>query len=85
MKNLKVGELLRKALCCYVNKTQKPPKKPPTTKTAIIQIAKIGGFQARKNDGPPGMKTVWQGLAALSYITESYRLWCKNVESKGVT
>lgn len=67
-----------KALCCYVNKTRKPPKKPLTIKEAVTQVAKIGGFQGRKNDGPPGMKTVWLGLSVLSHITESYRLWCKN-------
>ena len=67
-----------KSLCCYTKKIRTPPKIPPTIKEAVTAIAKIGGFQARKNDGNPGMKTVWIGLSALSYITEGYRLWCKN-------
>ena len=73
-----------KALHCYVNKTKKVPKKPPTMAEALVQIARIGGFQARKADGPPGLKTVWVGLLALSYITDSYRLWGKKTLSKGV-
>jgi hypothetical protein len=41
-----------------------------TIKTAVIWIAQLGGFMARKSDGMPGMKTVWRGLLALEFLVE---------------
>ena len=66
-----------KALYCFTNKTRKPPNKTPSIKEAVITIAKLGGFLARKSDGMPGLKTTWIGLSRLADITESYQLWCK--------
>lgn len=66
-----------KALYCFTNKTKKPPAKVPSIQEAVITIAKLGGFLARKNDGMPGLKTTWIGLSRLADITESYRIWCK--------
>lgn len=40
-------------------------KKPPTLQQAVIWIARLGGFLARRNDGPPGLKTLWKGLSTL--------------------
>lgn len=40
-------------------------KRPPTASTlndVIRLIARAGGFLARKVDGEPGAKTIWQGL-----------------------
>jgi hypothetical protein len=39
-----------------------PPKQTPTVREVIRRIAMLGGFLARKGDGEPGVKTVWQGL-----------------------
>ena len=50
-----------KVLCCLVNKTSRPPKKPPTLQEAVVLIARLGGFLARKSDGNPGIKTLWLG------------------------
>lgn len=50
-------------LHALVNKTV--PKKPPSMKEAIFQIAKLGGFIGRKSDGDPGVKTIWQGYRRL--------------------
>jgi hypothetical protein len=50
-----------KVLCCLVNKTSRPPKKPPTLQEAVVFIARLGGFLARKSDGNPGIKTLWLG------------------------
>lgn len=41
-----------------------------TIKTAVIWIAQLGGFMARKSDGMPGMKTVWRDLLALDFLVE---------------
>jgi len=38
---------------------------PPKMKDAIYMIAKLGGYLARKSDGPPGMTSIWTGWRAL--------------------
>ena len=43
-----------------------PPKKTPTLREVIRRIAMLGGFLARKGDGEPGVKTLWQGYTRLS-------------------
>ena len=45
---------------------KKPPKKTPSVREVIRRIAMLGGFLARKGDGEPGLKTLWQGFARLS-------------------
>ncbi|MDA8346273.1 MAG: IS4 family transposase [Thermaerobacter sp.] len=46
-------------------KTHNVPTEPPTLQTAIIQIARLGGFLARKGDGDPGVKALWRGFRRL--------------------
>lgn len=43
-----------------------PPKQTPTVREVIRRIAMLGGFLARKGDGEPGVKTLWQGYARVS-------------------
>ena len=43
-----------------------PPRKMPTLREVIRRIAMLGGFLARKGDGEPGVKTLWQGYTRLS-------------------
>lgn len=43
-----------------------PPKKTPTLREVIRRIAMLGGFLARKGDGEPGVKTLWQGFAKVT-------------------
>ncbi|NEP43645.1 MAG: IS4 family transposase, partial [Okeania sp. SIO2H7] len=62
------------ALYCTVNKTETLPESPPTIKTCIIWIAKLGGFLCRKRDGFPGVKTIWQGLRRLHDIVQGWQL-----------
>jgi hypothetical protein len=49
-------------------------KKPPTLHQAIVWIARLGGFLARKGDGDPGLKTLWRGLGKLSNLLEGAQL-----------
>jgi hypothetical protein len=63
------------ALCCYVHRQTTPPSKVPTVKEAVRWIAQLGGFLARKNDGPPGTKTLWRGLQQLNALTEMWQLF----------
>ena len=43
-----------------------PPKKTPTVREVVRRIAMLGGFLARKGDGEPGVKTLWQAFARVS-------------------
>lgn len=53
------------ALYCHTHRTKTPPANPPSLQTAILWIAKLGGFLARKRDGHPGVKVLWQGYRRL--------------------
>jgi Transposase DNA-binding/Transposase Tn5 dimerisation domain len=45
-----------------ISKRQKPPLQPPRLLEMLTLVAKLGGFLARKGDGPPGPKAIWIGL-----------------------
>lgn len=60
-----------KALMCFVTKKPIPPVEPPTLKEALVYVAMLGGFLARKRDGMPGTQTLWRGLERLSDITST--------------
>jgi len=45
----------------------------------LIKLAKIGGYLARKNDGPPGNTVMWRGLARLTDIELGVMIAKKNV------
>lgn len=49
-------------------------KKPPTLRQAMIWIARLGGFLARKCDGEPGIKTLWRGYTKLHHLLEGTHL-----------
>jgi hypothetical protein len=38
------------------------------------QVAQLGGYLGRRNDGPPGWRTVWKGWRYLCDLTEGARL-----------
>jgi hypothetical protein len=61
------------ALYCYVHQTEKLPAQPPPIGQAVLWIAQLGGFLARKSDGLPGHMTVWRGLQRLTDIVVSWR------------
>lgn len=49
------------------------PGEPPRIAEALIWIAKLGGYLARKSDGPPGTLVLWRGWKRLMDLTEG---WC---------
>lgn len=69
------------ALWCYHHQKRIAPEEPPRLQEAIIWIAQLGGFLARRGDGPPGVKTLWKGWRALSDITASYLLFNPDVSN----
>jgi len=60
-----------KILYRVANKTKKLPEKPPTIYEAVVMIAKLGGFLARKSDGFPGVTVMWRGLTSLYTILDA--------------
>ena len=52
-------------------------KTPPTMRQAMLWIARLGGFLARKGDGEPGLKTLWRGYTKLHHMLEGARLVTK--------
>lgn len=41
---------------------KKPPRRPPSLGDFLVMMARLGGYLARKGDGPPGPKAIWIGL-----------------------
>jgi len=66
------------ALCCRDSKTAIPPPEPPSLAEAAIMIAKLGGFIARKSDGFPGVKSIWDGLKRLHDTHATFLILMQN-------
>ena len=64
-----------KALYCYIHKVTEAPNTPPSTQEAILEIAKLGGFLARKHDGEPGPIVIWRGWEELMRIKRMYEIF----------
>ena len=60
------------ALYLRMHKTGSLPPTPPTLAQAAKWIGRLGGHLGRKSDGPPGLKTIWQGYLRLRDFTELY-------------
>jgi len=63
-----------KVLYLKVNKKRDLPRKSPTIGEAVIWIARLGGYLARKNDGPPGTLALWRGWKRLTDLTDGWNL-----------
>jgi hypothetical protein len=57
-----------------LEKIYRKPKGGWTNGTVLVNIARMGGFLARKGDGSPGWKTIWQGWHKLMTMVEGVRL-----------
>jgi hypothetical protein len=55
------------------------PKQPPSLHQAVMWIGKLGGHLNRKSDGPPGLKTVWQGYQQLCHAASVYELMTQKI------
>jgi len=47
---------------------------PPCIAEVVISIAKLGGYLARKSDGPPGTLVLWRGWKRLMDIAEGWSM-----------
>jgi hypothetical protein len=60
---------------------QPPPQTPPSLRTAVHMIAKLGGFLGRNRDGDPGMITLWRGLVRLNAMLSGARAALRHIAS----
>jgi hypothetical protein len=51
---------------------QPVPNTPPTLAVAVEQVARLGGFLARRRDGSPGVAVLWRGLRRLQDLVQGY-------------
>jgi hypothetical protein len=63
------------ALYAFHHKSNSLPAQPPTVAQVVLWIAQLGGFLARKNDGPPGVTVFWRGWHRLSDIASSWLIF----------
>ena len=63
-----------KVLFLKATKNKVLPTKPPPIGDVVIWVAKLGGYLARKSDGPPGTITLWRGWKRLADLTEGWNL-----------
>jgi hypothetical protein len=47
-----------------------PPGADMSVAQFVTEVAKLGGFLARKSDGPPGWQTLWRGWEKLQLMVE---------------
>lgn len=50
------------------------PTGPPLMADALVWIARLGGYLARKSDGPPGTLVLWRGWKRLMDLAEGWNL-----------
>lgn len=62
------------ALYCHMHQTTVLPDQPPTLVDCVRWIARLGGFLGRKNDGEPGVKTLWLGLQRVHDMASIWQL-----------
>lgn len=66
------------ALYCNIQRVPAPAATPPTLAQAVLWIARLGGFLARKGDGAPGPHVLWRGFQHLPYITDMFLIMRRN-------
>ena len=61
-------------LYMLINQNRDIPKIPPSFSQAVRWIGKLGGHLGRNSDGPPGLKTVWEGYKRLCDAASVYQI-----------
>ncbi|SAK93795.1 hypothetical protein AWB75_06718 [Caballeronia catudaia] len=56
-----------------IHSQQETPKSSPRLNEVVRLVAMLGGFLARKGDGEPGVKTIWQGLQRVTDFAAGLR------------
>jgi hypothetical protein len=63
-----------KVLFVKANRNTPIPDKPPCIGDVVIWVAKLGGYLARKSDGPPGTTTLWRGWKRLADRSDGWNV-----------
>ncbi|HYX32309.1 MAG TPA: IS4 family transposase [Oligoflexus sp.] len=63
-----------KVLAISTKRMEKIPTDPPSIYEAVIMLARLGGYQSRKTDPPPGPIVIWRGLKALKERVQVYEI-----------
>lgn len=63
-----------RVLYIKIHKIPPPSNIIPTIKDAIIWVARLGGYLARKNDPEPGPIVLWRGWQRLFNLTQGWQL-----------
>jgi hypothetical protein len=58
-----------------IHRTRQVPDTPADLQTAVLWVARLGGFLARRGDGAPGVKVLWRGMRRLNELTEAWELF----------
>jgi hypothetical protein len=69
-----LSELEWKVLAAKSSRNSRQPATPLSIGEAILSIAKLGGYLARKKDGPPGTLVLWRGWKRLMDFAEGWSM-----------
>jgi hypothetical protein len=62
-----------KAVWLVSNVSEPLPNQPPTLGEFMITVATLGGYVNRRQQGPPGVRTMWRGMRRLATLADAYR------------
>ena len=54
-----------------IHKTKKAPKTPYSISEAVAYLGELGSYKRAPSDGPPGVKSIWNGLLKLYIIMDA--------------
>lgn len=60
------------------------PDEPPTITEFMLMIAELGGWQRKKNQGPPGSMTIWRGIRRMEAYADAFQAFKKAKIRSGV-
>lgn len=69
-----LSELEWTVLAVKSSRNRDIPITPPSIAEVVIEIARLGGYLARKLDGPPGTLVLWRGWKRLMDIVEGWSM-----------
>ncbi len=72
-----LSELECSVLVAKLPRNSTLPATPPSIADVVLEIAKLGGYLARKMDGPPGSLALWRGWKRLMDIAEGWSMALK--------
>jgi hypothetical protein len=64
-----------RALYAHTTRSPHTPPQPPTVGEVVLWIAQLGGFLARRRDGPPGVTVIWRGWQRLNDIADTWLIY----------